>query len=219
MNVRDDRMLFAKKWLRDPLRIGALVPSGAALARAVAAAVDRTRPGAVLELGGGTGAVTRALLRSGIAPRDLIIIERDEGLYRILTQRFPDSRVIHGDATRAKDLLAAAGVGAVKAVVSSLPLLAMSPRNQKLLLHQCFDLMGADGLLVQFTYGPASPVSERRLARLGLEAKLADRVWLNVPPATVWRFTRRPKAALAVVPRNSLGPRDAPRDAGEALDA
>ncbi len=188
MNVRDETVLFAK-WLRDPFRIGALVPSGPALARAMAAAVDVRRPGAVVELGGGTGAVTRALLKAGIAPRDLVIIERDEGLYRLLTQRFPGSCVIHGDALRAKQLVTRAGVGPVKAVVSSLPLLAMKGRRQKILLLQSFALMGEDGLFVQFTYGPASPVPERRLRRMGLEAKLAGRVWLNVPPATVWRFT------------------------------
>lgn len=195
MDVRDERVLFAK-WLRDPLRIGAVLPSGAALARAMAKAVDVAKPGTVVELGGGTGSVTRALLKSGIAPSDLVIIERDEGLYRLLVQRFPGCHVIFGDATHLKELVTAAGVGPVKAVVSGLPLLAMAPLRQRILLRQSFALMGEDGLFVQFTYGPASPVPERRLARLGLKAKLAKRVWRNMPPATVWRFTRSGPADL-----------------------
>jgi phosphatidylethanolamine/phosphatidyl-N-methylethanolamine N-methyltransferase len=189
MRVPDESVLFAK-WLRDPFRIGAVVPSGASLARSMAAAVDHSRPGAVLELGGGTGAVTKALLRSGIPPCDLAIIERDAELYQLLRKRFPGSHVIHGDAMQAKDLLAAAGIDRVKAVVSGLPLLTMKPRTQMRILRQCVNLLDEDGVIVQFTYGPASPVPERRLARMGLEARLADRVWLNVPPAAVWRFER-----------------------------
>ena len=207
MNVRDERVLFTK-WLRDPLRIGAVMPSGAALAHAMASALDLAAPGAVLELGGGTGAVTRALLRAGVAPRDLVIVERDEGLHGILTQRFPGCRVILGDATRAKELLAAAGIDSVKAVVSSLPLLAMSPPTQQRLLRQCFDLMGPDGLFIQFTYGPASPVPERRLARMGLRAELAERIWLNMPPATVWRFTHLRRAGTSERATRSRRARD-----------
>jgi len=207
MDVHDEKMLFGK-WLRNPLRIGAVVPSGAALAKAMATALGpeilgpgslqpealRTRPhGVVVELGGGTGSITRALLNSGIAPRDLVVIERDEGLYRLLTQRFPGSHIIHGDAARAKHLIRAAGIKKVAAVVSGLPLLNMKPRMQTVLLRQCFDLMDADGVFIQFTYGPVSPVPLRLLARLRLSAKLAERIWLNVPPATVWRFVRRQK--------------------------
>jgi phosphatidylethanolamine/phosphatidyl-N-methylethanolamine N-methyltransferase len=203
MNVEDEKMLFGK-WLRNPLRIGAVVPSGAALAKAMAAALGPeilgsefllSRPqGVVVELGGGTGSITRSLLNSGIAPRDLVVIERDEGFYRLLVQRFPDSRIIHGDAARVKHLVRAAGIRKIAAVVSGLPLLNMKPRLQTVLLRQCFDLMGPDGVFIQFTYGPVSPVPERLLARLGLSAKLADRIWLNVPPAAVWRFVRRQKS-------------------------
>lgn len=209
MDISDEGVLFAK-WLRDPLRIGAVVPSGAALAHAMAKAVDNARPGIVVELGGGTGAVTRALLKSGIAPADLVIIERDEGLYRLLVQRFPGTHVILGDAMHVKDLVRRAGLSPVKAIVSGLPLLAMAPRSQMILLRQCFALMGGDGLVVQFTYGPASPVPERRLKRFGLKAKLAKRVWRNVPPATVWRFTRADASDLAPRKRRTgfLGRRD-----------
>lgn len=189
MKVPDESVLFAK-WLRDPFRIGAVVPSGAALARAIAAAVDHGRPGKVVELGGGTGSVTKALLRAGIAPADLVVIERDKGLFKLLRQRFPAANVIHGDALKVRELLAAAGIERVKAVVSGLPLLTMKARTQKQILRQCVELLEPGGAIVQFSYSPGSPVPEKRLARMGLAARLADRVWLNMPPATVWRFER-----------------------------
>ena len=57
-----DGFRFFLHWLRRPGKVGAVVPSGPALAAALAAEVDTAAPGAVVELGPGTGRVTRALL-------------------------------------------------------------------------------------------------------------------------------------------------------------
>jgi phosphatidylethanolamine/phosphatidyl-N-methylethanolamine N-methyltransferase len=189
MNVNDDRVLFSR-WLRNPRRIGAVVPSGVALTRAIVAEVDLARPGAVVELGGGTGAVTRALLAGGVRPADLVVIERDQSLYRLLHERFPDVCVIHGDARKLPGLLAKAGVGPVKMVISGLPLLTMPLKAQMGILSGSFGVMPEDGVFIQFTYGPTSPVPERLVRRMGLTGRVMGRVWLNVPPATIWRFTR-----------------------------
>src|SRR6266700_3646147 len=61
--------LFLKRWLRRPLAMGAVMPSGRLLAAAMAKttkAVLEGRPGHVVELGAGTGEVTKALLAAGI---------------------------------------------------------------------------------------------------------------------------------------------------------
>lgn len=199
---KDDRMLFAR-WLRNPLKIGAVVPSGVALARAVAAEIDISRPGAVVELGGGTGSVTRALLAAGIPPADLVVVERDATLYRLLHERFPGVHVIHGDATRLPRLLARAGIGPVKAVVSGLPLLAMPPKVQLAILLGSFQAMLEDGAFIQFTYGPKSPVPERLARRLGLTGRIVGRIWLNMPPAAIWRFVA--SARVPAEPRRIEG--------------
>jgi phosphatidylethanolamine/phosphatidyl-N-methylethanolamine N-methyltransferase len=196
--THDERIFFGK-WLRDPLRMGTFLPSGPALARAVAAAANTGREGAVVELGGGTGAVTKALLAAGVAPEDLVVIEREKGLYALLVSRFPNVRIVHGDALQMKELLA--GIGPVKAVVSGIPLLNMPPSFQKRLLRASFDLLGEGGVFVQFTYGPGSPVPDRRLKSLGLQPRLSSRVWRNVPPASVWQITARGKMLTAETPR------------------
>lgn len=204
----NDERIFFGRWLRDPLRMGTFLPSGANLARAVAAAATAGRDGVIVELGGGTGAVTKALLAAGVAPENLIVIERDPNLYAVLAERFPRIKAVHGDALEVKAL--AAGAGPVAAVVSGIPLLNMPPSFQKKLLTACFEILGEDGVFVQFTYGPASPVPERRLKSLGLVPKLAGRVWRNVPPATVWSFRRRKTAedkarAAAAEPAQAAG--------------
>lgn len=193
--VTKDHRLFLSSWLRAPLHVGALLPSGTALAGAMAAEVDLSRPGPVVELGAGTGPVSRALLDRGVAPENLVIIERDVRFHELLTQRFPDSRVIRGDATNLRRLLAEAGIEQVSAVVSGLPLLSIPFHKQQAILRQCFSVMGAAGVLVQFTYGLRSPVPLRRLPELEVSGRPVRRVWLNLPPATVWRYTTAPAAA------------------------
>ncbi len=86
--LRDrDELRFFLHWLRRPGRIGAVVPSGPALAAALAAEIDTEVPGAVVELGPGTGRVTRALLEAGVEPSQLVAIERDASFCKLLRGR------------------------------------------------------------------------------------------------------------------------------------
>ena len=56
-----DEGRFLRSWFEDPLRVGAVSPSGRPLARMMARYVDPQAPGPVIELGPGTGSMTRAL--------------------------------------------------------------------------------------------------------------------------------------------------------------
>ena len=186
----DEGILFFSRWISSPLNIGAVFPSGDALAHLMAAQVDLDRPGIVVELGGGTGAITAALLEVGVAPERLVVIDQDERLYRSLAARFPDVTVFLGDAARRLSRFRLGRADPVGTVVSSLPLLSMSRQRQRAILDQAFACMAGDGTFIQFTYGPGHPVPAGRLARWGYRGRSAGTAWLNLPPATVWRITR-----------------------------
>jgi phospholipid N-methyltransferase len=166
------------------------MPSGPALARLMAAQVDSNGAGAVVELGGGTGAITAALLEAGVAADRLVVIERDVELHQLLEKRFPEATVLLADVVRLRSHLRHRGIGTVDTVVSGLPLLSMSERLQRIILNQAFAVMDEDGVFVQFTYGPGSPISRAKLERWNLKARAAGYSWRNVPPATVWRLTK-----------------------------
>ncbi len=183
---------FLRRWLQNPKAVGALVPSGRSLASAMAAEIDPRAAGTVVELGGGTGNVTAALLESGIPPQDIAVVERDPSFARVISARFPDVRLLQGDAAELRRLLREAGIGPVKAVISGLPLLSIPDRVCLRIISEAIEALNEDGVLVQFTYGPASPVSRRILTRLGLQAQRTSWVVDNFPPASVWRY--RPAA-------------------------
>jgi len=173
-------------WIRNPLRIGAIVPSSDELARAMAALVPGGA-GPVVELGGGTGVITRGLLGAGIDPADLIVIERDPTLHALLQAQFPNLCVLRGDATELPALLEPLGLPPARAVVSGLPLLAMPRELQHRIVAAALAVMTPDAPLIQFTYGLFSPVDR---SKFGLEGKVARRVFANLPPANVWRYYR-----------------------------
>lgn len=177
------------KWLRSPFRIGAVAPSSRYLAREMAAQADLSRPGPVVELGGGTGAITTALLARMDYDR-LYTVEFDRDLAQTLRHRFPRLQVVEGDACELVSLMASRGVDKAACVVSGLPLLGMPPSVQRRIVGAAFDLMGDGGRFVQFTYGPASPLRPALLAELGLTARRCGHVLLNIPPARVWCYER-----------------------------
>jgi len=186
---------FFLLWLRRPGRVGALVPSGRALATSMAARIDVHAPGVVVELGGGTGSITEAILAAGIAPQDLVVVEREAKLCAVLAARFPHIRVLQGDARDLKNLLEQAGIGPVKVVVSGLPLLSMDDRDCQRIVAGAFSVLPPKGEFLQFTYGPASPVSRQTRSSLGIAGRRSDWILYNLPPATVWRFHRDPAFA------------------------
>jgi len=181
---------FISAWVRNPLQMGAIVPSSDRLAGRMAAQVGDS-PNLVVELGAGTGAVTRALLTRGIPATSLIAVERDERLAAQLTQRFPRLKVLNGDAGRLRQLLGRRLDRPVDAVVSSLPLLSLPGITRARAVVEAFAVLRPGGRFIQFTYGPRPPIPESAAHSLGVIGQRAGLVLRNLPPATVWVYRHR----------------------------
>ena len=189
-----DFLSFFTAWMAAPGRVGAIAPSGAALAELITRDITADT-GPVLELGPGTGAFTYQLLKRGLRQQDLTLVEYGSEFMRLLQLRFPGARVLWMDAGRlaSERLFEGAPVGAV---VSGLPLLNMSPRKIISIVGGAFSYVRPGGSFYQFTYGMRCPVRRPILDRLGVRATLVDRAILNMPPAAVYRLTRRPQSRL-----------------------
>lgn len=183
---------FFLQWLKNPLRTAAVAPSSAELAAAMVAELpDDVRR--VIELGGGTGAITDALLGAGIDDDDLLVLELNEELHAHLHVRYPRVRVALGDARSLAQLAEQNGYlagGQADAIVSGLGLLSMPPDLQRDILDAAFACLRPGGVFVQFTYGPTAPVADMVAMELGLQVRRGDFVLRNMPPATVYVYTR-----------------------------
>lgn len=193
-NTASDPTLFFRLWLKDPFRIGAVAPSSRDLARAMANLVPEATHYPIVELGGGTGVITQALLDRGIPPEKLIVVEREAALHELLQRRFPDVRVVCGDAAHLGALLHHHGVGKVSAVVSGLPLLVFRKSVQQEIVAAAFEQLERGAPFIQFTYGPFSPLPRKEF---GLIGRVRKRVLNNLPPASIWVYHRATEARAA----------------------
>ncbi|HRF10500.1 MAG TPA: rRNA adenine N-6-methyltransferase family protein, partial [Xanthobacteraceae bacterium] len=114
---------FLTSWFRNPKTVGAIAPSGPALSRAMAAIIDPSIEGPIVELGPGTGPVTTALLERGIDPKRLVLVEYDKDFCARLRRSFPEVNVVEGDAFALDNTIGAHAKPPLAAIVSSLPLL------------------------------------------------------------------------------------------------
>ena len=189
-NLNRDEFRFIRSLIEKPLSVGAVAPSGKALARVMANYVDPAAPGPIVELGPGTGPVTEALIERGIDPARLMLVEYDPEFCRLLGQKFPGVHVVQGDAYNLKQTLAGVLPEPAAAFVSGLPLFNKPLKMRLDLLDQAFNLMKANAPFVQFTYNAISPIPR---SHGGVRSEASDRVWRNFPPARVWvyRSSRR----------------------------
>ncbi len=178
--------LFWRRWFSNPLAIGAVVPSAPGLARRMAREVVWGEGEAVVELGPGTGTVTRALIASGVPEDRLILVERDAEMHGFLVEQFPDATVIHGDAAELAEVLPRQWNGRVSTVVSSLPLLGVPADRRARIADAAFSAMTDHGRLVQYTYSLFCPL---RGAAPHIRGQRTGFAAFNLPPATVWRYT------------------------------
>jgi phosphatidylethanolamine/phosphatidyl-N-methylethanolamine N-methyltransferase len=184
-----DEARFFKSWLDRPLLTGAVSPSGRFLARMMARYVDPLSEGPIVELGPGTGPITEALLKRGIAPERLFLVEFDPAFCELLRHRFPGVQVIEGDAYHLQESLKTLLQVPAAAIVSSLPLLT-KPETQRLaLLKDAFACLTPEGPFIQFTYGLASPIP-CNVRGYNFRAQVSPPVWFNLPPARVWVYGR-----------------------------
>ncbi len=192
---------FFRQWLKAPLTTAAVSPSSKELATEMLKQLPNP-VGKVIELGGGTGVFTEALLERGVAPENLLVFELNESLHLHLKQRFPGAHIVCADAlstARVVEREKFAKPGEVDAVISGLGLLSMSRELQHGILEAAFSVMPAQGRFIQFTYGPVCPVKREVMRELHLSARRTGFTMWNVPPASVYVITRSKTRSIKAV--------------------
>jgi phosphatidylethanolamine/phosphatidyl-N-methylethanolamine N-methyltransferase len=190
----EEGLLFLRRWLAHPLKVGSVLPSSPVLAKLVARQVPNRPNQAVVEVGAGTGPVTKGLLAAGIPPERLFVVEIDRDLCNFLRKQLPQVQIIHGDATRLPELMPAKWHGKISTVISGIPMITLPIEVQQRLVDAYFSIMAPGGRLLQYTYSLFSPLPEAKLGLKGSRKGLAVR---NVPPAWVWSYERVGQAQKA----------------------
>jgi phosphatidylethanolamine/phosphatidyl-N-methylethanolamine N-methyltransferase len=180
-----NQVAFLMAYLRNPSRVGAIAPASRALVRSITAEANRHESHVLIEIGAGTGAITRALVQAGRTNQRLIVYERDPQFAQLLRKRWPDVEVYNHCASAVNSLQL--DEHATVTVVSSLPLISM-PQNES---QKCIAAMLAlisrqpQSRLIQYTYASAKRRPFKDIPA-GWRWRRVSSVWANLPPANVW---------------------------------
>lgn len=195
--------IFAEEAWADFRTVAAISPSSSHLAAAMLAPLRMERSHVVVELGAGTGAITRALLEELPPSATLLVFEINRRFFNYLKRRFSDPRLvlIHASAEHLDSELRRRGVHRVDAVASSLGLGLMSERQRHALFKRLLPFLHDETVLTQYHYVHGLQFANGRLRWLSLGPLLgryfgsvqSKITWRNLPPAFV--FTCHMKAA------------------------
>ena len=179
--------LFLKDAFRRPRQMGAIAPSGRELADLMVAEVDVRPEHVVVELGAGTGTITRAI-RDRAPNGALLAFEPGPDLAKVLRERYPGVEVSERLAHELPEVLAAWKDGKVDRVVSGLPWTIWPREEQARILEGVVRSMQPDGRFVTFTYVHSQVLPGagdlKNLLSAYFERVTKTRVaWMNVPPA------------------------------------
>jgi len=181
-------LLFFKRVLANPLRVGYLVPSSPFLTRQTAKRIDFSRPRVVVELGPGEGCHTRQIVKRMSADSQLILLELDEEFAVHLQKYFAhDPRVIvhHTDALHLPEILQNLGHSHCDYIISGLPFLVIDEPVRNTILKNIAAAMRADSRFITYQ------VSDQLCGHKHL-FELAGREYcpLNFPPINVFEFKK-----------------------------
>lgn len=183
----DEELRFFRGWMDKPRAVGAIAPTSSITARRMASVARPETDDLVLELGPGTGVITRAILDRGVKPQNLITVEYASDFVERLQADFPGVNVVHGSAFELDTVLAPWQGRSFDSVISAIPLLNFPTPERVALMEQLLDLMPPGRPVMQITYGAVSPLPA---GRGSYSVERFDFVMRNIPPAHLWIYRR-----------------------------
>ncbi|MGQ9369964.1 class I SAM-dependent methyltransferase [Azospirillum sp. A39] len=177
--------LFFQRWLANPLAMGSITPSSAALRKIVRDNIVCGPDQVVAEFGGGTGAITKAMLEAGIPGDRIFSFEIDRELAGYLEGFYPDINVIHGDCRKVAAILGPERVGKVGTVIIGIPMITLPMALQREIVDATFSVMPEGSRFLLYTYMIHSPLNQKAL---GLKGRRVGFTPFNIPPASVWAY-------------------------------
>lgn len=186
-NRTKEPFVFFQEFLKHPLQIGSIIPSSRFLERRILAAARITSANTIVELGPGTGGLTRAILDTMPQHAKLLSIEINPNFYALVS-RIEDERLIThlGSACDLKEILSMYDLGAPEAVISGIPFSTMSQREGTQVLELISSLLAPHGRFV--AYQVSARVASLCRPFMGTEQREVE--LLNIPPMRIYQWEK-----------------------------
>ncbi len=184
----NENIEFLQAFLKNPAKVGSIAPSSPELAMKMIEGIEPTAENVVLELGVGTGAITRSLQNIASDERSYLGLELDADLIRRLRKNFPGMNFVQGNACDAQAIHQRSGLGKVGYIICCLPFVSLPNEVGKQIMHQIDGFMQKGCTLRTFQYAHGyympSAIKFREFMRNRYGAsKKSPLIVKNVPPA------------------------------------
>jgi phosphatidylethanolamine/phosphatidyl-N-methylethanolamine N-methyltransferase len=178
-----DWWLMLRKFFSHGRAIASFSPSSRFLSRSMVRGIDWARAKCVVELGAGTGPVTKELVKAARPDTRLVIVERDPDFCQLLRTKFPTQDIVEGDACRLDEILAERRIAKADHVISGLPLPSFPAEVRESIIRMAARVLGPDGEFRQITNMPWVYLKLYRSYFQNVSFKLVP---LNLPPGGVY---------------------------------
>jgi phospholipid N-methyltransferase len=196
-----ERLVFLKRFLKNPRQVGALAPSSRVLAHEMLRHVSLTPESHVVELGPGTGVFTREIISRLPAGAKFLAVDIDPHFCDTLRARWPSLDCECGSAEHLPAIIAARGWTDVDSIVSGLPFASLPTALSRAILSAIQATLRPGGEFTTFQYVHAYPTPAAAAFRREMTARfgpMSDRRFVggNIPPAFVlsWRQPARERS-------------------------
>lgn len=188
--LKQERNLFFRRWLKHPTQMGTMSPVSNKLADLLVKNIKEPTKVRIVEIGPGTGRLTRAMLNIGVKPENLLLVELDQDFCNFLNNSLPNlkkSHIIQGDAAALPNLVPSDWIGHIDYIVSAVPLMYLPKNKRQDIFHACFHILKVKAPIIHVTYNLFSPMN----FMMDLEQICVNKLWLNLPPAFVWCYSQK----------------------------
>ncbi len=188
---------FFREVLHHPRAIGAIAQTSQALARAMVQMADVSTASNIIELGSGTGAITKHIFAFKPSQARVLGIEKNSEYASLLQTRFPGLQVVNGCVSELCEHAAVHDFSAVDAVISTLPWTNFPESLQRSILSSAASLMRPRGVFltvacVGLHLTPRGRRFRRLLEETFAQVQTSPIVWRNLPPAFLYRCAAQP---------------------------
>jgi phospholipid N-methyltransferase len=191
-----EHMHLASRFLRSPRTIGAVSASSRALGRQMVAGLPRDHPVTVVELGPGTGVITRAIVDRIAEGSRILAIELEPAFVDRIQARWPSVDCLCGSAVDLERLVAERQMAPVDHVVSGLPFASLTVSDTRRIMDGVERTLRTGGTFTTFQYVYSYLVPAARLFRREMSRRLGAEptrhlVVRNFPAAFILTWTRQ----------------------------
>ena len=184
----NENIQLLQAFLKNPLKVGSIAPSSPDLALKMIEGIEADEKNIVLELGVGTGAITKFLQDRIPNDESYLGIELDKDLVESLKKKYHNLKIVSGNACETSLIHQKSGLGKVGYIICCLPFVSLPNEVGEKILSEIDKFMqeGCTFRTFQYAHGYYMPsaikLREFMRRRYG-KSKKSELIVKNVPPA------------------------------------